>query len=445
MNSLLLFSFFLACILSLPVALIWQFKRYEFGLLVNPLFYFSVAAYSYMVLPSSYLVDFTLRERPFPDASLAKAEWFSCYYYAVILCFFLFSRGERINRIKYNVSAQYRQIVLLLAALGALTLLAVAYKFGDELWSYRGDRVVQNHIAGEIVSGGWAGLGKAWYFVAATVLAATSTTRWWLVLYTPPILLGILGNTRTDIYMVTIFILPALILRSGKVHKGLLAVLAICVAAILTIRGLYGGTLLQSVLNTFSEGGGPRRATILVMEDYLGRGQPREMFSLMFARMIPNVMRAGAEVPDSYVTDLARTLEATESMKSHVMGSPVAEAYYYGGMPLVFLAPFAAGGFYLLLLKLRLHRWLSGLLFIIYTSYYMYIVCREGFVIHFPKSIYMFSTWYLPFVLADMISRRRAFISVFPELIGAKEGARQIGASGSPFCGPMRPAGGTRR
>ena len=92
---------------------------------------------------------------------------------------------------------------------------------------------------------------------------------------------------------------------------------------------------------------------------------------------------------------LAEYLEINHGMISHIMSSPPAEAYYYGGKLFLFVAPFIMSSYLLLLNYLKIYRYFWGYILIIRLHSLSYIIFREGFFMHALTPVYLMLSWYL--------------------------------------------------
>ena len=405
------FFLFLTNLLLTPLIFLYKLKKYKTGVFLNPFFLFVFFGFFYFVLSSKFVRPDVGIMFQFDDDFRNYTDFWMSYFYFTILIFYCFTSESSLTRLDFEL----KYLTILLAKVfyifGAFIWVYILIKYSPILLSQSGQRVEQNIIQGEIASNFFFWSPILLFKISGVVVIWGTKRLSWALLYILPVIYGLVGNSRAEILSVFIFLYPSVALLKGRFNWRLIASCFLISTVIVYMRNPLSSLADLENYNFFALFGevyGPRKAVDLVLSGYIGNSDLITLIGDCFSRLVPSSLLATFfEKPQYYVTTLMENASVDFGLKSHLMGSPVAEAYFYGGKWFLIVFPSIVGIFLVLLNKLRLYRSFPGLIFLLAFSSRITFIMREGFFHHALAAFYVMFSWYLWITLLEFNSKMK--------------------------------------
>lgn len=400
---------FIVNLLSAPTILTYKIIKYKYGIFLNPFFIFVILGYFYFVLSSKYINPFFFEIFYFTEDFRNYTDSLMSYYYLIILIFYSFSREHEYKGIYYELRKETILIGKIFYILGAVVWVIVIVYYGPELIKAGDSRILQNIVQGKISSNHLFWIPRVLFNISGIVVLWGTKNKNWALLYILPLIYGYLGHSKSEAFVVFILLYPTFVLIYRKTYLSVICLFALFFLVIPIIRQTISSIddiYNFNILTIIGEVYGPRVAVDFVLSGYMGQGDILTLLMNTIIKIIPaSISKIIVNIDDYYVAILASLLEYEYNLRTHIMGSPVAEAYYYGGNYFLYFSPIIFCTILLIINKLKLYQKYPGYIFLIKFNSISLLMMREGFYVHLFNSLYAMYSWYLWITILEWHSR----------------------------------------
>ena len=386
-------------LIFIPIYCFWRFKKDDFLIFLNPLFYLLFASYFYLTISSvlfDNFINYQLSFKPIlgkiTESDIAITNLLCNWTVLVFLFFYSLSKNWYVfYSIDYKPRKKTYQFALFFLGISALIYLLVIIIYGSDLFNSSRREALEFYA--DLFARFRLENFTTLLLVSSTVLVwRFKESRWYLFLLLP-IVFGMLAKDRDLLFQGGIFSYINLVILNRKTYFVLLllGLVILLLFGLINDFSLEGNILTgQSLYNVLGEFFNTRVTTIIVYKNYLGYGNLIDYLKESLLTILPSTIQTS--ILDNSILDYHLEIKNyynSIGINFGLAGNIVSEALFYGGTTFAIISPFIIALIFYILNLLRIYRLFPGFIFLCLLLAKFYVIMRSSFYDNFLEIFYL--------------------------------------------------------
>lgn len=404
-------------LISVPIGLIYRYRKNKNLVFFNPCFYLLLGSYLYLTVSSTFLQSYIAQSSVSYYATLSpesiQITSILCNWYTVVFALFYFLSADRNLITIKNFKPRKITYQFALILVGILFIVQVYYLLRYAPTFVFADRSEGlNLYARQILNGPFRlRVTLRVFSVALAILIWRTKNFYWLWLLIVPILTEFLSGGRTHSLQMIVFGYIIYLTLTGKARIKLISVSLISYVTVVPILRSYGqANLIATILDWekfifkgFSEIFATRLSTVIVYDQFSNYQDLQIYLRDSFLSLLPSFVRSflyGQERLSeiNYRSLLRDFYIICCDIDWGLAGNFVTEALFNGGIGFAIISPLVIGLFFYALNQSKIVKTFPGFMFLCLLISQMQYMLRTSFYDSILTLVYIL-LFYLPWLI----------------------------------------------